>query len=97
MKKRCKQCEAFKGIGLFYKHRSYRDGRMNICKRCHYANVAENRELKAEYYREKKREIDARPHYVERRVAYNRSERGRQVHRAANRRYRLFKSLEVRA
>lgn len=97
MKKRCKQCEATKSIGWFYKHRSYRGGRMNICKLCHRQNVAENREAKAEYYRQKKREIDARPHHVQRRAIYNSSERGRQVHRAACRRYRQFKALEVRA
>lgn len=97
MKKRCKQCGVEKNIGWFYKQACYRDGHMNVCKICHRQNVAENREAKAEYYRGKKREIDARPHYVQRRAVYSRSERGRQVHRAACRRYRQFKALEARA
>lgn len=97
MKKLCKQCLVEKDIGRFYVQACYRDGHMNICKMCHKANVNENKELKAEYYREKKREIDARPYYVQRRASYSRSDRGRQVHRAACRRYRQFKALEARA
>jgi hypothetical protein len=97
MKKTCKSCGVEKTIGRFYKHRSYRGGRMNICKFCHRANVAANRELKVEYYREKKREISARPYYVQQRAIYNSSERGRQVHREACRRYNRFKALEARA
>lgn len=97
MKKRCKQCCETKNIGWFYRQACYRDGHMNVCKICHRRNVAENREAKAEYYREKKREIDARPYYVHQRVVYSRSERGREVHRAACRRYRQFKALEARA
>lgn len=97
MKKRCKQCGLEKNIGWFYKQACYRGGYMNICKLCKRQNVAENRELKADYYREKKREISARPYYVQQRATYNKSPRGRAVSRAANRRYRQFKALESRA
>jgi hypothetical protein len=97
VKKRCKDCGELKNIGWFYRQACYRDGHMNICKVCKRRQVAENRELKAEYYRQKKREIDARPYYVQQRAAYSRSDRGRQVHRAACGRYRRFKALEMRA
>lgn len=97
MKKHCKQCEEVKEIGRFYRQACYRDGYMNVCKLCHRQNVADNRELKADYYREKKREISARPYYVQQRATYNRSERGRLVHRDACRRYNRFKALEARA
>lgn len=97
VKKRCKDCGETKGLRCFYKHRSYRDGRMNSCKACKRQQVAENYELKVDVYRARKREISARPYYVAQRAAYNSSERGRQVHREVCRRYYRFKALELRA
>jgi hypothetical protein len=97
-KKRCKDCGFPRTLGYFYKHPSYADGHMNTCKRCHVRNVAENRELKEEQYRAMKRRIAARQKYKEQRAAYARSERGREVHAAACRRYCRHKKLqEVRA
>jgi superfamily II helicase len=78
----CKQCEREQPIRNFYRHSHYADGREGICKRCKIANVEANRELKFEHYQAKKRAWAARPENVEKRRAYRRSERGRQVHRA---------------
>lgn len=97
MKKICKDCLVEKDIGRFYKSAANADGYRHDCKLCHRRNVAENRAAKAEYYREQMREINARPHHVQKRAEYQRSERGRQANRAATRRYRQFKKLEMRA
>lgn len=97
MKKRCRQCVAVKDIGRFYRSAVNSDGYMHTCKQCHKQNVAENQEAKAAYYREQKRQINARPYYVQQRAAYQRSERGRAVNRAAKVRYKRFKALEMRA
>jgi hypothetical protein len=97
VKKRCTQCTVVKCLGRFYADKRHSDGRMSICKCCHKANVAENYELKRDQYRERKREISARPKYVAQRAAYSRSERGRQVNRETKRFNRRFKALEMRA
>lgn len=97
MKKRCRQCEVVKDIGRFYKSAINSDGYMNTCKLCHNHNVLENREAKFDYYREKRREISARPYYVAQRDVYNKSPRGREVNRTAKARARRFKALEARA
>jgi len=95
-RKPCKDCGEVLTLRHFYRHPSYADGRMNTCKRCKIAYTAENAELKAEYYRAQKRRIAAQDHARAQRAAYSRSERGRQVHRAACRRYHSFKRLEAR-
>lgn len=92
--KPCKDCGAVLSIRNFYRHRSYADGHMNSCRRCTIAKVTANRELKEEHYRTLKQRIAARPKYREQRAVYARSERGRQVHRDACRRYYRFKRLE---
>lgn len=97
-RKSCRQCGEVKALRGFYRHPSYADGHMNTCKACKIAEVAENRELKAEQYRETKRRWAARPENVAKRKAYAQTERGREVHRAVCRRYfRLRKLFEVRA
>jgi hypothetical protein len=97
-RKPCKDCGEVLTLRHFYPHPSYRDGRMNTCKLCHIRKVGENRELKEEQYRAMKREISARPKYRQQRSVYATSERGRQVHRAACRRYyRLRRLFEERA
>lgn len=92
-RKACKQCGEEQSIRNFYRHPTYADGRESICKRCKIANVEANRELKYEYYQQKKREWSARPENVEKRRAYKRSERGRMVHRACSLRYIRFKQM----
>lgn len=90
-RKPCKDCGEVLTIRQFYRHPSYADGHMNTCKVCKRVQVRENEELKEEAYRALKREISARPYYRAQREAYQRSERGIQVHRAACRRYHKVK------
>ena len=93
-RKTCRDCGASKCIRDFYRHPSYADGREGICKRCKIRAVAENCEMKSDYYREQKRLRSARPENVAKRKAYAQSPRGRAVHRASCRRYLRFKALE---
>lgn len=97
-RKPCKECLVVKTLRMFYRHRSYRDGRMNTCKECHRRNVLENYELKRAYYQVKHAETKARPKHRAARAAYAKTPRGREVHRTASQRYRRLKRLfEVRA
>lgn len=94
----CKDCgESKVRCRQFYRHPTYRDGYMNTCKDCKKQQVRENTELKLDYYRAQKRRIAATPKYRAQRAAYAKTLRGREVHRAASRRYRRFKALEARA
>lgn len=97
--KKCKDCgiEKYRTRSNFYRDRKYRDGYTSYCKVCKRKQVAENYALKADAYRERKREISARPYYVAQRAAYNRSERGREVMRQSKQLARMFKALEMRA
>ena len=97
-RKPCRDCGEVLTLRNFYRHPSYADGHMNTCRRCTIRNVTENRELKEQHYKELKREIAARPKYRAQRAEYARSERGRQIHQEACRRYyRLKRVFEVRA
>lgn len=96
-RKPCKECGEVLTLRNFYHHPTYADGHENTCKRCKIRLVAENRELKREHYAAKKREISARPYYRAQRAAYAQTERGREVHRAARRRYNRWRQMEQRA
>jgi len=97
-RKPCKCCGNVLSLRNFYRHLSYADGHINVCKRCKIRQVNENKELKEDYYRQQKREISARPEYVARRKAYAQSERWRQMRKVCDARYyRLRKLFEVRA
>lgn len=94
----CKQCGRELSLGHgFYACRSNTDGRMGICKKCHKANVNENRALKAEHYRAYKRAWSARPENVAKRNEHRQTEQGREAKRLSDRIYKRFKRLEARA
>jgi hypothetical protein len=96
--KTCKDCgESKVRCRQFYRHPTYRDGYMNSCKDCKRQQSREAYELKWHYYRAKQSRRAATPKYRAQRAAYAKTLRGREVHRAANRRYRRFKALEARA
>ena len=97
MKKRCKDCGELKNIGWFYQDKRMADGYLNTCKTCKRRQVAENRELKIEYYRKREAERAQRPENVAARQAYAKTPAGRASHLRANRLYRRFKALEARA
>lgn len=97
-RKPCKDCGRVLALRNFYRHPTYRDGRMNSCKECKRKQSRENYELKWRYYRAKQSRRSATPKYRAQRAAYAKTQRGREVHRAAQRRYcRLKKLFEARA
>lgn len=96
-RKPCRECGVVKTLRMFYRHPSYRDGRENTCKECKCRLVRENYELKWRYYRAQQSRLAATPKYRAQRAAYAKTARGREVHRAACRRYLSFKALEARA
>ena len=55
MDKQCKKCLLVKNIEEFYRHPQMSDGRLNKCKDCTRADVTENREKNADYYRQYER------------------------------------------
>jgi hypothetical protein len=93
--KRCRKCEVFKTVRMFYRHPTCRDGRMSACKDCHKREVSENRALKREHYNMLGRRHDARRKLARRRYLAQPHvrERVRQHQREAYR----FRTLEVRA
>lgn len=52
MKKQCFKCGETKELSKFYKHPGTADKRLNKCKECTKKDSIENRESKAEYYRD---------------------------------------------
>ena len=51
MEKQCKKCLKTRPIDDFYKHSMMADGHLSKCKECTRADVNENREANAEYYK----------------------------------------------
>jgi hypothetical protein len=51
MEKQCKKCLKTRPIDDFYKHSMMADGHLNKCKECTRADVNENRNANAEYYK----------------------------------------------
>lgn len=95
--KPCKDCHRVLTLRHFYRHASHRDGHMNSCKECKRRQSRETYELKWRYYRAQQSRRSASPKYRAQRAAYAKTIRGREVHRAARRRYYRFKKLEARA
>lgn len=98
-RKQCKRCGEVKVLSKcnFYRRKDSRDGFRNECIPCSCLATKENRELKFEQYQQRQARYNALPAQREKRAAYARTERGRTAHRAADRRYRRFKSMEARA
>jgi hypothetical protein len=51
MEKQCKKCLKTRPIDDFYKHSQMADGHLSKCKECTRADVTENRNANADYYR----------------------------------------------
>lgn len=91
MKKICRQCEREVRRADFYRHPTYADGLMAICKSCHRSNVRANRKSKADYYRDYDKRRANLPHRVAAREAYSKTPEGRAAairsNRVSNERY----------
>lgn len=98
-RKPCNRCGVEKVVSKcnFYRHPQMADGFLNICIPCKRRDIEENRELKADYYRNQERVRNARPDRVASRQAYAKTPRGKAARLRANRRYRRFKAMELRA
>jgi hypothetical protein len=91
--KTCRTCKAEKPLRQFYRHPHYADGRMSDCKECKKAYAREMHWLKREVILARKRQYNATPERIAKRVAYARTPRGRQIKRES----RLFARIEVAA
>jgi ribosomal protein S27AE len=78
MQKTCFKCRQIKPLTEFYKHSAMGDGHLNKCKSCTRADVRNNRQAKADQYREFDRQRAQLPHRVEARKAYAQTEAGKQ-------------------
>lgn len=81
----------------FYRCKTGKYGLRIKCKECVRADVAENRRLKAEYYRDYVRRRNRDPRWREYIRAWKQSARGRESARLTRRFYAGFKALELRA
>jgi hypothetical protein len=95
-KKKCTECGDEKVLRAFYCHPTGKDGRTSKCKLCTRAAVKANRELKADVYRAKDREKYAndperRAYKLAYSAAYQKTARGREARRIAQRVYRAFR------
>lgn len=95
-RKHCSRCGESKTLNQFYRHPSGVNGYDARCKMCARAAVKENRELKAEVYRERERErYAADPEYRARKLAYcavyQKTARGRESRRISQRVYRAWR------
>ncbi|UNY40552.1 putative HNH endonuclease [Pararheinheimera phage vB_PsoM_KLER1-1] len=77
---KCKKCLSEKPDTEFYANDK-------TCKECRRNSVKENRELKAEYYREYDRNRSNKPDRVEARKSYAQSEQGRAAGNRAKKAY----------
>jgi ribosomal protein L40E len=79
----CRTCKAEKPLRQFYRHPTYADGYMSDCKACRKAYAREMHWLKRESIlaRQKRYYVANLSRERERRAAYQRSERGKQVKR----------------
>ena len=87
MKKTCRQCERGVRRADFYRHPTYADGLMAICKSCHRAIVKENRLRNYGHYREYEKGRANLPHRVAAREAYSQTPGGRAAGNRAKRAY----------
>lgn len=91
--KTCTRCGETKALSGFYRHPRGAQGRDSVCKPCKRKAVNENRELKADFYRERQRMYDNTPKRVAARITYRASPRGQAAVRAAHRRYNRWRRV----
>ncbi len=85
--KRCFKCERLLPPTEFYRHPSMADRLLGKCKACTCRDVRENRAARRDHYREFDRQRSSHPGRVKARADYAASDRGREVHRKACRKY----------
>ena len=86
-KKKCFKCGAVKSLSAFYKHPAMADGHIGKCVECAKNDVRENRERRADYYREYDRSRAMSPNRVAARSAYQSTPAGRSACDRAKKRW----------
>lgn len=84
----CKGCNIEKDFDEFYKLSANKDGLTGKCKNCIKAQVKDNKEKNADYYREYERKRALLPHRVAARKAYAKTDSGKRASLKANSKYR---------
>jgi hypothetical protein len=83
----CNKCGLSKARDEFYAHHRMADGLLGKCKDCAREAAIKNRAKKLAYYQAYDRMRANEPHRVEARVAYSRTDRGREACREGSKRW----------
>lgn len=73
----CRQCKVEKPLAEFYKHPRMMDGHLNKCISCVKSRVYKHRELNLETIREYDKKRATKPHRVQSRKDYQKTEAGK--------------------
>jgi hypothetical protein len=92
--KKCFKCGEVKSLAEFYNHPKMADGRMGKCIECTKKDVRENRDRRADYYREYDRSRAMRPDRVAARCAYQSTPAGRHACRRAKKRWQESNAIK---
>jgi len=87
MVKQCFCCGQTKPISEFYKHPRMADGYLGKCKECQKLNTKEARARNPDHYREFDKQRSMLPHRVQARAEYQQTERGKEAHQRANKKW----------
>jgi hypothetical protein len=88
MKKECFKCGAEKPLSEFYKHSGMKDGHLNKCKCCNKSDVKRNYQDNIEHYKDYERGRASKPHRVEARARYAKTDGGKEAGNRGSRSWR---------
>jgi hypothetical protein len=86
--KKCFKCKVKKDLSLFYRHKKMADGHLNKCIDCTKKDVRSHRATNLEYYIAYDKARANLPHRVKARTQYQKTNRGKESHIKANKKWR---------